>query len=86
MELPAPVTITVESTPFTLTRFDTIFIDDPTHKRTVVRLHSALRFLELWRGADYDAVGDWTQAQAEAKILELLGENLQVGLQNLVSA
>jgi hypothetical protein len=84
MELPAPITITVDSTPLTLTRFDTIFIDDPTHKRAVVRLHSALRFLELWRDDAYAAAGDWTQAQAEARILELLTADPQATLQALV--
>jgi hypothetical protein len=63
-----------------------VFIDDPLRKLVLARLHPALRPLMLWRGDAYDAVGDWTQAQAEAKILELLGENQQATLQSLVNA
>ena len=29
--------------------------------------------LVLWSGDAYDAIGDWTQVQANARILELLG-------------
>ena len=28
--------------------------------------------LVLWEDASYDAIGNWTQAQAEARIIELL--------------
>ena len=30
------------------------------------------RFLHLWEGAEYDAIGDWTQDDANARIIALL--------------
>lgn len=32
------------------------------------------RSILLWSGDEYDAVGDYTQAQAEARVLEVLGD------------
>jgi hypothetical protein len=86
MQLSEPVTLTVNSAELTVDRFDPVFIDDSARKLVLVRLHPAFRLLLVWRGASYDEVGDWTQAQAEAKILELLGENQQETLQRLVNA
>jgi hypothetical protein len=86
MELATPATVTVDGTELTLERLDPVFIDDPARKIVLARLHPATRPTLLWRGDDYDAIGDWTQAQAEAKILELLGANLQETLQSFVIA
>lgn len=65
---------------------DVSFLDRPTHRFVIARVHSALKPIVLWQGAAYDAIGDWTQAQAEARILELLGAYVQAGLHTLVSA
>jgi hypothetical protein len=86
MELSEPVTLAVNGAEFTLEQFDPVFIDDSARKLVLARVHPALRPLMLWRGAEYDAIGDWTQAQAEARILEQLGDNVQTGLQALVVA
>jgi hypothetical protein len=86
MELVTPVTLTVDGADFVLERLDPVFIDDSLRKLVLARLHPALRPLMLWRGAEYDAIGDWTQAQAEARILEQLGDDVQTGLQALVVA
>jgi hypothetical protein len=40
--------------------------------------------LVLWSGEDYDNVGDYTQAQAEDRVLELLGPNIQEKLQTMM--
>lgn len=40
--------------------------------------------LILWSGKDYDNVGDYTQAQAEDRVLELLGPNIQEKLQTMM--
>ena len=85
MQLPAPVTLTVADKELTLDTLDLIIIDDSARKFIVARLHPVLRPLPLWRGAEYDEAGDWTQAQAEARILELVGSDVQAGLQALVS-
>ena len=85
MQLSTPVTLTVAGQELTLDTLDLIIIDDAARKFVVARLHPAFRPLPLWRGADYDTAGDWTQAQAEARILELIGSDIQVGLQALVA-
>lgn len=72
MELATPVTFTVDGTELTLTRLDPVLIDDSGRKLVLARLHPAVRPLLLWRGEEYDEIGDWTQAQAETRILELL--------------
>lgn len=41
--------------------------------------------LVLWQGADYDAAGDYTQAQVEARVLDLLGPEPKVVLEGLYS-
>jgi hypothetical protein len=51
---------------------DISFMDRPTHKFVIARIHAALDPFVLWQGAAYDTIGDWTQAQAETRILELL--------------
>lgn len=45
--------------------------DDPSGRVVVARL-VGFPDLTLWSGADYDAIGDWTQDQADARIVELL--------------
>lgn len=40
--------------------------------------------LTLWSGADYDTIGDYTQNQAEQKVLELLGNDKQQALVDLL--
>jgi hypothetical protein len=76
--------LTVAGQEITVGNLDTVIIDDSARKFIVVRLHEAFRPLPLWRGAEYDAVGDWTQEQAEERILTLLGSDIQAGLQALV--
>jgi hypothetical protein len=86
MELVTPVTLRVDGAELTLARLEPVFIDDLARKVVLVRLHPAFRPLLVWRSEEYDAIGDWTQAQAEAKIGELLGTDWQLGLQSLVTA
>jgi hypothetical protein len=84
MQLTTPVTLTVAGEALTLDKLEPVIIDDVARKFVVVRLHPAFRPLPLWRGSDYDAAGDWTQEQAESRILDLLGSDIAVGLQALV--
>lgn len=83
MQLVTPVTLTVDGAELTLDLLEPVFIDDAAHKIVLARLHPMLRPLALWRGAEYDEIGDWTQAQAEDKIAERLGTNQQEALQAL---
>ena len=47
-------------------------VDLPNEKIVRAFVRELNRPVILWEGAAYDAAGDWTQAQAEARILELL--------------
>jgi hypothetical protein len=84
MQLPTPVTLTVDNAELTLTQLDPVLIDDSAHKLVLARLHPVLRPLLLWRGQAYDAAGDWTQEQAETEITAQLGDDPQTALQALV--
>lgn len=85
MQLDPPVTVNLpDATTVQFTELLPIFIDDPGRKFVFARFHPVLRPLMLWKREEYDAVGDWTQAQAEAKILALLGNDVQATLQSLV--
>lgn len=84
MQLPTPVTLTVDNAELTLTQLELVLIDDSAHKLVVARLHPALRPLFLYRGKDYDDIGNWTQEQAEAEITAQLGDDPQTALQALV--
>jgi hypothetical protein len=86
MQLSQPVTITINAEELIFARFDAVIIDDAARKIVLARLHPTLRPIMLWRGDSYDEIGDWTQAQADAKILELLGDNPQEMLQSFVIA
>lgn len=86
MQLDVPVTLTIDGNQVEISQLVPVFIDDTAHSVVVARLHPAFRPLFLWRGPDYVAAGDWTQAQAEARILEQLGEDPQAMLQSLVYA
>jgi hypothetical protein len=86
MELVTPVALTVDGVELALDRLAPVFIDDSARKIVLARLHPAFRPIMLWRRETYDAIGDWTQAQAEAKIIELLGDNQQETLQSFVIA
>jgi hypothetical protein len=43
-----------------------------------------LKPLTLWSGEEYDNIGDYTQAHAEQKVLELLAPNIQEKLQTMM--
>lgn len=86
MLLPSPVTIVIGSDSVVLDHLDLVMIDDPAHRRAVARLHPSLKLITVWSGDDYTEAGDWTQANAEARILEILGPDIQGALQALVVA
>ena len=45
--------------------------DNPNAKRVVARL-AGIPDVILWEGEGYDAAGDWTQEQAEARLIQIL--------------
>lgn len=74
MILNAPITLTLyNGQTITSDTFDMVIIDFSTKKTALAQLHPGTRALVLWTGAAYDAAGDYTQAQAESRLLELLG-------------
>jgi hypothetical protein len=46
------------------------YIDSPSYK-TVVAYTKQVGAILLWEGAAYDAIGQWTDADVEARLLEL---------------
>ena len=97
MNLPAPITIQppaiTRSTgevrvrkPITLTELDITIVDNANRQSCVARVQPCTFPLALWTGAAYDEAGDYTQAQAEARILELLGPDVKAGLERLFVA
>jgi hypothetical protein len=94
MNLSSPVTIQPPSIarksgevrsfkPITLNSLDITIMDNAARKSCIARVHPCPFPLTLWSGSDYDAAGDYTQAQVEARVLELLGSDLKAGLEGL---
>lgn len=94
MNLPNPVTIQPPSfirkdgavrvqPPITLSSLDVTIIDSATRKSVVAIIRPCPQPLVLWTNEAYDAAGDYTQAQVEAKILELLGSDVKSSLEKL---
>lgn len=94
MNLASPVTIQPPSftrstgevrvqRPITLAELDVTIIDHAKRKSCVAQIRPCPRPLVLWSGAAYDAAGDYTQAQVEARVLELLGSDIKAGLEAL---
>jgi hypothetical protein len=52
-----------------------VYIDNTFDKFVRAQIYKLPVFLTLWQGEEYEKLGDWTTAQAEAKILEILGDN-----------
>lgn len=53
--------------------FNLVLTDDSRSRRVVAQLLPVSKPFVLWEGAAYDAIGDYTQEQAEARVLEVLG-------------
>lgn len=47
-------------------------IDNPGDRIVTARFLEPLPDLILWQGDDYDLAGNWTQTQAETRIIEIL--------------
>ncbi len=69
--------------PIMLQALDVTLVDNATGRYCLARLRQFPRPLVLWTGAAYDDAGDYTQAQAEARILELLGNDPKTVLESL---
>lgn len=72
MQLKTPITITE-----IITELTNIVLTDNAARRTVSATYrtqngAALAPVVLWEGAAYDAIGDYTQVQAEERLIEFL--------------
>ena len=94
MLLPNPITFTPRvvvrpgtndhvPTPVTLTELDVTIVDNSKKKSVVALMAFGRNPLVLWAGESYTAAGDYTQAQVEARVLELLGSDVKAGLEAL---
>ena len=74
MTFPEPLTIRFRNGQ-TVTRdtFNLVITDDSKNRRVVAQLLPVSKPFVLFQGDAYDAAGDYTQAQAEARLLEVLG-------------
>lgn len=74
MQLPTPVTIRLPSGMIdTRDTFHLVLVDNESNKTVTAMMFPAIRRFTLWTGEGYDAAGDWTQSQAVARLLEVLG-------------
>lgn len=94
MNLPSPITIQPppfvnskgESKPYPPMKFselDVTISDNATHRIVRAGIRRCPFAVTLWEGDAYDAAGDYTQAQAEARLLQVLGPDIKAGLERL---
>lgn len=67
----------------TLNELDITIIDNAKRKSALAQIRGVPRPLVLWEKEAYDIAGDYTQAQVEARILELLGNDPKTVLESL---
>ena len=61
--------------PITLNELDITIFDNAKRQSCSVRIGPCPRPLALWEKESYDAIGDYTQAQVEDRVNELLGND-----------
>lgn len=64
--------IVVKEVKRTLTELTVEEITDNSSRKEVKAFTLELGMLTLWAGDQYDAIGQWTDADAQARILEIL--------------
>lgn len=68
----------------TITELYPILIDNNRRKSVVAQLIPFFDTIMLWANEEYDSIGDYTQAQAENRILEILGDDPSNILKNYI--
>jgi len=78
-----PLDVAVKEKTIKVSELPLVIVD--VQRIRVCRAQSSPFFktLNLWEGDAYDAIGNYTQEQAEARFLELLGDNPAVELAKL---
>ena len=67
--------------PIVLNELKISYTDTPHEKSVVARIDNTPAHIYLFTGDQYDIMGDWTQAQAEAALKARLGDDIQASLQ-----
>jgi hypothetical protein len=84
MKLNKSVTIKIHDGNIVLNDLDLVIFDHPSKKTVLIKVHPLARLFPLWKGQEYDKIGDYTQTQLEDRLLEILGDNIEKGLQDLM--
>jgi hypothetical protein len=88
MKLPSEIAVTIPNItkPMKIKGFSIVLIDSEKNKTVTaqIQLPPFLKPMMLWEGEAYDAAGDYTQAAAEARILELLGNDIPKSMVDLL--
>lgn len=85
MLLPSPVKVNLPGIgERVIGELELTFMDSTPLRRVQVQMRPFMRPLTLWEGDAYDAAGDYTQAQVEARIVELLGSDPKAALEALI--
>jgi hypothetical protein len=61
--------------PINLSSLELVYVDNPKFKNISAQLLSLPISIVLWKGSEYDMVGDWTKSQADQKIQTLMGDD-----------
>ena len=69
--------------PIVFKELDITTVDNEKRKLATARIAPCPFLLTLWEGEDYDKAGDYTQSDVEARVLELLGKDINAGLKAL---
>jgi hypothetical protein len=84
MNLPNPVTVNLPKMGTkTFTSLPVTIVDSSANKKVFVQMRPFMKTLTLWEGESYDVAGDYTQAQVESRILELLQPDIVSSLLSL---
>lgn len=97
MILPNPVTIKIPDitmpdgnikkfSPITIRELDITIIDNLRTKTVKVNAKPLPKQLVLWENEAYDNIGDYTQAQVDARVLEILGNDPKSFIESLFSS
>ena len=70
-----PLQVVVTNKTITVSELPLVVVDVQRSKVCKAQSAPFYKTLTLWEGEAYDAVGDYTQSQAEARFVELLGNN-----------
>lgn len=84
MKLKDQITVKIQGVDTVLDNLDIVMTDINSLKLVIAVIHAAARPIVLWKGPAYSQIGDYTQDQVEARILEILGSDMQIGIQKLI--